>query len=45
MLKQVVELEDNRELVKDQALKHEDNRELIFQSNELVKNMKTISVE
>ena len=45
LLKQVEKLEDNRELDQDQALKHEDNRELIFQSNELVKNMETISVE
>ena len=45
LLKQVEKLEDNRELDQDQALNHEDNRELIFQSNELVKNMETISVE
>ena len=45
LLKQVEKLEDNSELDQDQALKHEDNRELIFQSNELVKNMETISVE
>ena len=45
VLKQVVELEDNREIVKDQALKHKDNRDQIFQSNMLVKNMETISVE
>ena len=45
LLKKVEKLEDNRELDQDQALKHEDNRELIFQSNELVKNMETISVK
>ena len=45
LLKQVEKLEDNRELDQDQALKHEDNRELIFQSNVLVKNMETIRVE
>ena len=45
LLKQVEKLEDNRELDQDQALKHENNRELIFQSNVLVKNMETISVE
>ena len=45
MLKEVVKLEDNRELDQDQALKHENIRELIFQSNVLVKNMETISVE
>ena len=28
VLKQVVKLEDNRELVKDQAWKHEDSRKL-----------------
>ena len=43
--KQVEKLEDNRELDQDQALKHENIRELIFQSNVLVKNMETISVE
>ena len=45
MLKQVVRLEDNRELVQDQTLKHSDSRELICQSNMLGKNMKTIGVE
>ena len=45
LLKQVEKLEDNRELDQDQALKHENNRELIFQSNVLVKNMETINVE
>ena len=45
LLKQVEKLEDNRELDQDQALKHENNRELIFPSNVLVKNMETISVE
>ena len=44
VLKQVVKLEDNRELVQNQALKHVD-RELIYQSDVLVKNMETISVE
>ena len=45
MLDQVVKLEDNRELVKDQALKHEDSRDLRYQYDVLVKNMETISVE
>ena len=45
VLKQVVRLEDNRELVQDQTLKHSDSRELRCQSNMLGKNMKTISVE
>ena len=45
LIKQVEKLEDNSELDQDQALKHENNRELIFQSNVLVKNMETISVE
>ena len=45
LLKKVVMLEDNRELFQDQALKQEDNRELIFQSNVLVKNMDILSVE
>ena len=44
MLKQVVMLEENRELVYDQALKHEDSRELRYQSDVLVKNMDTLSV-
>ena len=37
-------LEDNRELFQDQALKHEDSRELRYQSDVLVKNMDTLSV-
>ena len=41
----VVKLEDNRELVQDQALKHEDSRELKYQSNVFVKNMETIREE
>ena len=45
MLDQVVRVKDNRELVLDQALKHEYRRELKYKSNELVKNMETISVE
>ena len=45
VIKQVVKLEDNRELVQDQALKHEDRCVLKYQSNVLVKNMETISVE
>ena len=45
MLKKVVMLEDNRELFQDQALKHEDSRKLIYQSDVLVKNMETLSVE
>ena len=45
VLKKVVMLEDNRELFQDQALKHEDSRELIYQSDVLVKNMDTLSVE
>ena len=42
MLDQFVKLEDNRELVQDQALKHEDSRELRYQYD---KNMETISVD
>ena len=42
LLKKVVMLEDNRELFQDQALKHEDSRELRYQYD---KNMETISVE
>ena len=42
MLDQVVMLEENRELVQDQALKHEGSRELIYQSDDLVKKMETI---
>ena len=45
LIEQVVKLEDNRELVQDQALKHEDRSVLKYQSNVLVKNMETISVE
>ena len=45
MLKKVVMLDDNRDLFQDQALKHEDSRELIYQSDVLVKNMDTLSVE
>ena len=45
MLDQVVRVKDNRELVLDQALKHEIRRELWDQSDVLVKNMETISVE
>ena len=41
MLDQVIILEDNG----DQALKHEDNRDLRYQYDVLVKNMETISVE
>ena len=43
MLKQVVKLEDNRELVQDQTLKHSDSRELRCKLNKLVKNMETKS--
>ena len=42
VIKQVVKLEENRELDQDQALKHEDRRELKYQSNLLVKDMETI---
>ena len=42
VIKQVVKLEENRELDHDQALKHEDRRELKYQSNLLVKDMETI---
>ena len=45
VLKQIVTLEDNSDLVQDQALKHEESRELRYQSDVLVKNMETISVE
>ena len=45
VLNQVLKLEDNRELVQDQTLKHSDSRELKCISNMLVKNMETISVE
>ena len=36
LLKQVEKLEDNRELDQDQALKHEDSRELIYKSIYLI---------
>ena len=39
LLVQVVTLEDNRKLVQDKALKHEDSQELRYQSDMLVKNM------
>ena len=42
VIKHVVKLEENRELDQDQALKHEDRRELKYQSNLLVKDMETI---
>ena len=42
VIKQVIKLEENRELDQDQALKHEDRRELKYQSNLLVKDMETI---
>ena len=42
VIKQVVKLEENRELDQNQALKHEDRRELKYQYNLLVKNMETI---
>ena len=45
VLDQVVMLEDNSEVFQDQALKHEDSRELIYQSDVLVKNMDTLSLE
>ena len=45
LIEQVVKLEDNRELVQDQVLKHEDRSVLIYQSDVLVKNMETISIE
>ena len=45
VLKKVVMLDNNRDLFQDQALKHEDSRELIYQSDVLVKNMDTLSVE
>ena len=45
LLKQVEKLEDNRELDQDQAWKHEDSRKLRYQSDVLVKNTETISVE
>ena len=45
MLYQVVKLEDNRDLVQDEASKHEDSRELRYQYDVLVKNMETISVD
>ena len=43
VIKQVVKLEENREFDQEQALKHEDSRELKYQSNLLVKNMETIT--
>ena len=42
VLIKVIMLRDNRELFQDQALKHEDRRELKYQSNLLVKNMEII---
>ena len=44
VLKQVLKLEDNKELFQDHALKHEDSREPKYQSDVLVKNMETKSV-
>ena len=41
MFDQVIMLEDNG----DQALNYEDNRDLRYQYDVLVKNMETISVE
>ena len=41
----MIKLEDNRELDLDQAWKHEDSRKLRYQSDVLVKNTETISVE
>ena len=45
VLKKIVKLEDNRELVQDQDMQHENSRELRYQSDLMVKNMETISVE
>ena len=45
LLDQVVMLEENRELVQDQALKNEDSRDLRYEYDVLVKNMETITVE
>ena len=45
MLYQVVKLEDNRDLVQDEASKHEDSRDPRYQYDVLVKNMETISVD
>ena len=42
VIKHVVKLEENRKLDQDQASKHEDRRELKYQSNLLVKDMETI---
>ena len=42
VLKQVVKLEDNRELVQGHDMEHENSRE---QSDLLVKNMETINTE
>ena len=40
-----MKVEDNRDLVQDQALKHEESRELRYQYDVLVKKMETISVD
>ena len=45
VLYQVVKLEDNRDLVQDEASKHEDSRDPRYQYDVLVKNMETISVD
>ena len=45
VLKKIVKLEDNRELVQDQDMQHENSRELRYQSDLMVKNMEIISVE
>ena len=45
VLKQVVKLEDNRELVQGHDIQHENSRELRYQSDLFVKNMETINTE
>ena len=41
----VLKLEDNSELVQDQAVKHEKRKELRYQYDVLVRNMETLSEE
>ena len=45
MLDQFVMLEENRELVQDQALKHEVSRELLYQSYVMINIIEAISAE
>ena len=44
VLKKIVKLEDNRELVQDQDMQHENSRELRYQSDLMVKNMSLLTL-